>query len=67
MTEGEARRVLQVDPSACPEVVGAAFTVLREMCLREDGADAPRRLAELNAARRALVEPARDDGPAPAP
>ena len=44
--------MLQVDPEACPEVVRAAFSTLREMCLREDGDDAPRRLAELNLALR---------------
>jgi hypothetical protein len=52
VTEREAYRVLQVDPRACPEVIRAAFSVLREMCLREDGDEAPRRLAELNLALR---------------
>lgn len=50
-------RILQVDPAACPEVIEAAFTVLREMILRADAADAPRRLAELNAAHRVLSHP----------
>ena len=49
--------VLQVQPDACPQVVDAAFAVLREMVLRSDDVDAPRRLAELNAAHRALVGP----------
>jgi len=52
VTEREAFRVLQVDPQACPEVIRAAFTVLREMCLRQDGDEAPQRLAELNLALR---------------
>jgi hypothetical protein len=52
VTEEEAHRLLEVDPSARPEVVRAAFSVLREICLREDGDDAPRRLAELNLALR---------------
>jgi hypothetical protein len=47
---------LQVHPSACPEVIEAAFRVLRELTCRDDGDDAPRRLAELNAAHRALRE-----------
>lgn len=47
-------RVLQVDPEACPEVIEAAFVVLREKLLRDDPPDAPRRLAALNAAHRAL-------------
>ncbi len=41
-------RVLQVQRDACPEVVAAAFGVLREMILASDAEDAPRRLAELN-------------------
>ena len=50
VTEAEAYRVLEVHPSARPEVVRAAFGILREICLREEGDDAPRRLAELNRA-----------------
>lgn len=60
MTEAEAYAVLELAPSARPEVVRAAFTVLREICIREDAADAPRRLAELNLALRVC-------GGAPAP
>ena len=56
MTEEEAYRVLELDPRARPEVVRAAFTALREICLREDGDDAPRRLAELNRALRLATE-----------
>jgi hypothetical protein len=52
VTAAEAFRVLQVDPAACRQVVDAAFGVLREMCLRDDGQDAPRRLAELTLAHR---------------
>jgi hypothetical protein len=52
-------RVLQVDPAACPEVISAAFTVLREMVLAGDAVDAPRRLAELNRAHRTLSDPGR--------
>jgi len=44
-----------VHPEACPEVIEAAFRVLREMVLRSDAGDAPRRLAELNAAHRTLT------------
>ncbi len=54
MTEAEAYLVLEVHPSARPEVVRAAFDCLREICLREDGDDAPRRLAELNRALRTV-------------
>lgn len=58
--EGEdPYRVLQVDPAACPEVITAAFTVLREMVLGDDSDDAPRRLAALNAAHRTLTDPLR--------
>jgi hypothetical protein len=59
VTHLEASRALQVDPSACPEVVEAAFTVLREMVLRSDADDAPRQLARLGAAHRVLTEAAR--------
>lgn len=52
----EPHRILQVDPEACDEVVEAAFGVLREMVLRDDGDDAPARLAELMRARRELLE-----------
>ena len=50
-------RELQVDPSARPEVIAAAFGVLREMVLRSDDDDAPRRLARLAAAHRTLSDP----------
>jgi hypothetical protein len=52
-------RELQVDPRACPEVIAAAFAVLREMVLRSEADDAPRRLARLNAAYRTLSDPDR--------
>jgi DnaJ-class molecular chaperone len=52
-------RALQVDPEACAEVIEAAFRVLREMTLRSDDEDAPRRLARLMAAHRTLADPAR--------
>lgn len=48
-------RELQVDPRACPQVIEAAFTVLREQILRSDSDDAPRRLARLNAAHRRVT------------
>jgi DnaJ-class molecular chaperone len=57
--ERDHYRVLQVDPAACREVIEAAFGVLREKLLREDPPDAPRRLAELNAAHRELGDPER--------
>ena len=58
MTPEEAYRVLQVDPAACRPVIDAAFAVLREMCLRDDADDAPRRLAELTRAHRlATIQP----------
>lgn len=47
-------RVLQVHREACSEVIEAAFTVLREKLIREDGDDAARRLAQLNAAHLTL-------------
>jgi heme-degrading monooxygenase HmoA len=50
-------RVLQVHPDARPEVIAAAFGVLREMILASDADDAPRRLADLNAAHRTLADP----------
>lgn len=50
MTEREAFRLLELDPRARPEVVRAAFDALREICLRDAGDDAPRRLAQLNRA-----------------
>lgn len=50
----DPHRVLQVQPDACPEVIDAAFGVLREMVLRSGADDAPRRLAELMAAHRHL-------------
>lgn len=52
-------RELQVDPAACPEVIEAAFVVLREMVLRSEDDEAPRRLARLIAAHRTLADPAR--------
>lgn len=48
-----------MDPGACPQVIHAAFTVLREMVLRSDDDDAPRRLARLGAAYRTLGDPVR--------
>lgn len=57
--ERDPYRELQVDREACPEVIAAAFAVLREMALRDDGDDAPRRLARLNAAHRTLGDPLR--------
>ena len=40
-------------------MIEAAFTVLREMVLGSEDADAPRRLARLNAAHRTLADPDR--------
>jgi hypothetical protein len=54
--------VLQVAPGACREVVDAAFAALRELTLRDDRDDAPRRLAELNRAHRALTRDVRPPG-----
>lgn len=48
-----------MDPEACPRVIEAAFTVLREMVLRSDADDAPRQLARLGAAHRTLSDPER--------
>ena len=60
MTPEEPYRVLQVDPAACREVIDAAFAVLREMCLRDDADDAPRRLAAPRRRRTAsLTDPER--------
>jgi curved DNA-binding protein CbpA len=52
-------RVLEVDPCGRTEVITAAFAVLRELCLRSEADDAPRRLAALNAAHRTLADPVR--------
>ena len=52
-------RELHVHRNACPEVIDAAFGVLREMVLRSDDEDAPRRLARLMTAHRTLSDPAR--------
>ena len=57
MSERGPYRTLQVDPEACPEVIEAAFGVLREQALRDPSDAAPRRLAELNAAHRVLSDP----------
>ncbi|MBJ7457117.1 MAG: hypothetical protein JHC74_13765, partial [Thermoleophilia bacterium] len=48
-----------MDPGACPQVIDAAFTVLREMVLRSDDDDAPRELARLGRAYRTLGDPGR--------
>ena len=56
MTPEEAHRLLQVDPAACRPVIDAAFDVLREMCLRDEADDAPRRLAELTRAHRVAID-----------
>lgn len=48
-----------MDPGACPQVIEAAFTVLREMVLRSDDDDAPRQLARLGRAYRTLGDPGR--------
>ena len=52
---GEDYRELQFDPAACPQVIEAAFTVLREEILRSGSDDAPRRLARLMAAHRRVA------------
>jgi hypothetical protein len=52
----QACRVLQVDPEACPEVIEAAFQVLREQACRDDSPAGGRRLVELNRAHRRLSE-----------
>jgi hypothetical protein len=52
----EACRVLQVDPAACPQVIEAAFRVLRELACMDDSPAGGRRLVELNRAHRLLSE-----------
>lgn len=59
MTEEEAYRVLQVRPEAHPKVILAAFTVLRELALRDMSDAAPRRLVEVDRARRVLEDAGR--------
>jgi hypothetical protein len=62
MSDGDSvhpHRILQVQPDACREVIDAAFSALREKLIREDPPDAPRQLARLNAAHRALSERSR--------
>jgi DnaJ-class molecular chaperone len=51
--------VLQVHRQAGPEVIHAAFTVLREGLLRDDPPDAHQRLITLNRAHHVLGDPAR--------
>jgi curved DNA-binding protein CbpA len=59
MSEVDHYAVLQVDRRARPEVVQAAFEVLRELLLREDPDDALRQLVALNAAHAVLSDPER--------
>jgi hypothetical protein len=54
LTEREALRVLQLRPEAHPKVIAAVVVVLRELALRDEGDDAPRRLVEIDRARLAL-------------
>jgi len=61
----EACRALQVDPAACPEVVEAAFRVLRELACRDGSPAGGRRLVELNRAHRLLSQEARADAATP--
>jgi curved DNA-binding protein CbpA len=49
--------VLQVHHAARTEVIEAAFTVLREILIREDPPDAAGRLAALNNAHQTLTDP----------
>ena len=51
--------VLEVAPHARPEVVEAAFIVLREAAIAADGDDALARLVELNRAHAVLADPVR--------
>ncbi len=51
--------VLEVAPHARPEVIEAAFIVLREAALAADGDDALARLVELNRAHAVLAHPDR--------
>ena len=57
MSGADPYRTLQVDPAACPEVIEAAYTVLREQACRDDSDAAPRRLADLMRAHRVLSDP----------
>ncbi len=59
LADPDPYRELQVHPEACPEVIEAAFAVLREMTLRSHDDDAPGRLARLMAAHRVLTDPER--------
>lgn len=51
--------VLEVAPHARPEVIEAAFVVLREAAIAADGDDALARLVELNRAHAVLADPER--------
>jgi DnaJ-class molecular chaperone len=51
--------VLEVAPQARPAVIEAAFVVLREAALTDDGDDALARLVELNRAHAVLADPER--------
>ena len=59
MTEDEALAVLQVARGAHPKVIRAAHAVLREMALADPSDDAPRRLVEVDRARRVLEDAGR--------
>ncbi len=51
----DPHRVLEVHPEARPEVIEAAFTVLREMACADEQ-DGARQLVRLTWARRVLLE-----------
>lgn len=51
--------VLEVAPHARPEVIAAAFAVLREAACRDDSAAGHRHLVALNRAHHTLADPAR--------
>ena len=63
--DDDHHRTLQVHPEACPEVIDAAYAALREIVLRDESDDAPRRLAALMRAHRALILAARGVPPGP--
>ncbi len=63
--DDDHHRTLQVHPEACPEVIDAAYAALREMVLRDESDDAPRRLAALMRAHRSLIVAARGVPPGP--
>lgn len=59
MNRDDHYATLQVAPHACPEVIEAAFAVLREQACRDDSTQGHRRLVALNRAHHVLGDAGR--------